>query len=59
MTDHGWMVDDGTCDQCIAGDCWDCEKPHESYGDGVIDMICCCNEGYHISSVDLDDLVEP
>jgi len=54
MTDQGWMIDDGTCGQCIAGDCWDCDKPNESYGNGEITLICCCNEAYHIGYVEVD-----
>lgn len=52
MIDQGWMIDDGTCDECICGDCWDCAKPIESYGDGKIALVCCCNEGYHIGDAD-------
>jgi hypothetical protein len=59
MTHRGWMVDDGTCDACWTGNCWLCTKPHEAYGDGEIALICCCDDGYRIGSVDLDDLGEP
>ncbi len=52
MTDQGWMVDDGTCDQCVDGDCWDRTKPSESYGDGETELVCCCDEAYHIGYVD-------
>jgi len=60
VTDQGWMIHDGTCDQCVRGQCYQCADPMGwDAGDSVIDMICCCDEGYDISSVNLDDLDEP
>jgi hypothetical protein len=39
MTDQGWMVDDGTCDLCVRGQCWQCIKRSD-------DGWCCCGEDY-------------
>ncbi len=50
--DQGWMVDDGTCDQCMDGDCYRCTKPNEGYGDHGIELVCCCDEAYHIGYAD-------
>jgi hypothetical protein len=37
MIDQGWMVDDGTCDPCLAEECYRCTARD---GDG----LCCCGE---------------
>ena len=53
MTDQGWMVDDGTCTPCVRGQCYRCAKPQEwATDDHGIELICCCNEGYHIGYAD-------
>ena len=50
MTDQGWMVDDGTCDECLEGECWRCPDPHEEAGgDGDVLDICCCDAQYIVS----------
>jgi hypothetical protein len=50
MIDQGWMVDDGTCDLCVRGQCWQCLEPIEveSPEPGWIWAMCCCNEGYDL-----------
>lgn len=54
MTDQGWMVDDGTCDECLIGECWDCAKPCDGWDDEGRYQYCCCNEGYHLGHVDVE-----
>jgi len=49
MTDPGWMVDDGTCDQCLEQQCWLCPDAHEEGSDGELLEVCCCNEQYIVS----------
>jgi hypothetical protein len=49
MTGQGWMVDDGTCDPCLDGECWRCLDTYEEGGDGEVIEVCCCNEQYVIS----------
>lgn len=46
MADQGWMVDDGTCDWCLAGDCHECPDTHDEYGDGETFEVCCCDQAY-------------
>lgn len=52
MTDQGWMVDDGTCDLCVRGQCWQCIKPMETYGDRETLLLCCCNESYVLQRIE-------
>ena len=49
MTDQGWMVDDGTCDACVDGECWSCSQPVEFIGDDLMCRLhCCCDECYDL-----------
>jgi hypothetical protein len=54
MTDQGWMVDDGTCDACVRGDCGWCTKPNEFYRDEGPELVCCCTEAYCLGYVEVD-----
>lgn len=44
MTDQGWMVDDGTCTQCLRGRHYRCTRNWDGH--------CCCNEGYQLEESD-------
>ncbi len=35
--DQGWMLDDGTCDPCVRGECHRCTRRAD-------DGVCCCGE---------------
>lgn len=51
MADQGWMVDDGTCDLCVRGQCWLCLSPVTWPAErGVDQLTCCCNEGYDLGT---------
>jgi len=55
VTDQGWMVDDGTCDACVRGNHHRCTKAQEwATDDYGVELVCCCNEGYHIGYVEFD-----
>jgi hypothetical protein len=45
------MVDDGTCDLCVRGQCWLCLSPVTWPAErGVDQLTCCCNEGYDLGT---------
>ncbi len=52
--DQGWMVDDGTCDQCFDGDCWACTKPLEENDEEGDWLICCCDQAAFLGPVKVD-----
>ena len=60
MTDQGWMVDDGTCTPCVRGQCHRCADPIEWDAGDHVSLTCCCNEGYDLGDIALDEeAVEP
>jgi hypothetical protein len=55
MADQGWMIDDGTCDACVDGECWACTKPVDFWCPEGRFQHCCCDEAYDLGPVEAAD----